>query len=147
VTLYVRPGMMPRMSSLRLLSVIALCVTLLAACGKPALPAAPLGDHAVLEQLAEAYRQTLQEAPTAPRAMRPAGRLIFVEQVFRSAGYDYAATLAALAEGLDAGNTDQRDLAELVSLPFSGLSDAALDEALSGDRLQHARQLRQRLKQ
>ncbi len=147
MTLRVRAGMMPRMSPLRLLSVIALCAALLAACGKPALPTAPLGDHAALEQLAEAYRQTLQEVPTAPRAMRPAGRLMFVEQVFRGAGYDYAATLAALAEGLDAGDKNQRDLAELVSQPFSGLSDAGLDELLSGDMLENARQLRQRLKQ
>ncbi len=139
--------MMPRMPPLRLLAVIALCAALLAACGKPTLPAAPLGDRAVLEQLAETWRQTLQEVPTAPRAMRPKGRLLFVEQVFRGAGYDYAATLAALAGGLDAGNKDQRDLAELVSLPFSGLSDAALDEVLSGDAIEHARQLRQRLKQ
>lgn len=135
------------MSLFRLLLVAALGTVLLAACGKSALPAAPLGDYAVLERLAEAYEQTLQEVPTAPRTMRPAGRLMFVEQVFRGAGYDYAATLAALAEGLDAGNKDQRDLAELVSLPFGGLSDAALGEIFSGERLRHARQLRQRLKQ
>jgi len=137
---------MPRMPPLRLLYVIALCAALLAACGKPALPAAPLGDHAALEQLAEAYKQTLQDVPTAPRAMRPAGRLLFVEQVFRGAGYDYAATLTVLAVGLDAGDKNQRDLAELVSLPFAGLSDAGLDELLSGDELENARLLRQRLK-
>lgn len=138
---------MPRMSAIRLLSIIALLATLLSACGKPDLPAAPLGEQAVLEQLAEAYKQTLQEYPTAPRSMRPEGRKLFVEQVFRGAGYDYAATLESLAQGLDTSNTAQRDLAELVSLPFSGLSDAALDELLSGDRLKNARLLRQRLKQ
>ncbi len=145
MTLCARAGMMPRMSPLRLLSVIALCAALLAACSKTTLPTAPLGDHAVLEQLAEAYKQTLQEAPTAPRAMRPAGRLMFVEQVFRDAGYDYAATLAVLAQGLDAKDVGHRDLAELVLLPFSGLSDAGLEELLSGDMLENARQLRQRL--
>ncbi len=139
--------MMPRMPPLRLLFVVVLYAALLAACGKSTLPTAPLGDHAALERLAGAYKQTLQDVPTAPRAMRPAGRLLFVEQVFRGAGYDYAATLAALAEGLDAGDKNQRDLAGLVLLPFAGLSDAALGEVLSGDRLRHARQLRLRLKQ
>jgi len=52
---------------------------------------------------------------------------------------------AGAEERLDAGNRDQRDLAELVSLPFRGLSNAALDEVLSDDSLQHVRQLRQRL--
>ena len=139
--------MMPRMSMIRLLSVIALLTMLLSACGKPTLPAAPLGEQAALEQLAEAYKQTLQQYPTAPRSMRPEGRKQFVEQVFRSAGYDYAATLGSLAQGMDTSNTAQRDLAELVSLPFGNLSDAALDELLSGDTLKNAQLLRQRLKQ
>jgi len=134
------------MPPIRLLFVIALCGGLLAACGKSPAPAAPLGEYAALERLAEAYRQTLQEVPTAPRAMRPEGRRLFVEQVFRTAGYDYAATLAALAQGLDASDKNQRDLAELVSLPFSGLSDADLGEVLSGDGVAQARQLRKRLR-
>lgn len=138
--------MMPRMSMIRLLSLIVLSATLLAGCGQPTLPAAPLGDQAGLEALAEAYKATLETVPTAPRSMRPEGRKVFVEQVFRDAGYDYAATLAALAQGLDAKNTLHRDLAELVSLPFSNMSDAAMDDILSGEELENARLLRKRMK-
>lgn len=138
--------MMPRMPPLRLLAVIVLGAVLLSACGTSSQPAAPLGDRAALERLAEAWEQTLDEVPTAPRSLRPEGRRLFVERVFHTAGYDYSATLAALAQGLEADDVNQRDLAELVSVPFTGLSDAALDEALSGDDVEHARQLRRRLK-
>lgn len=106
-------------------------VMLSAACGKPAAPAAPVGDHAVLEQLAEAYHATVDQFPVAPQGMKPQGKRQFVEQVFKRAGYDYTATLTALAAQLDATNPDHRDLAELLVLPRVGLADSQLGEIFS----------------
>lgn len=103
-------------------------VMLSVACGKPAGQPAPAGDHAALEQLADAYRATAEQFPVAPQGMQPQGKRQFVEQVFVRAGYDYHATLAALAAQMDATNPDHRDLAELLLLPRKGLADEQLGE-------------------
>lgn len=120
---------MPRMM-LRCISMTVL-LALLTACAKPAGQAAPVGDHAVLEQLAAAYRTTAEALPVAPRGMQAPARRQFVEQVFTRAGYDYSATLAALAEVVDATNPDHRDLAELLMLPRAGLADEQMDKLFS----------------
>lgn len=97
---------------------------------------APVGDHAVLEQLAEAYRSVSQEYPVTPASMRPAGKKEFVERVFEAAGYHYSATLIAFAEqGADVRSQDQRDLAELLFLPHQGLDEAAMVELYSAKEL------------
>lgn len=106
------------------------------ACGKPAGQAAPVGDHAVLEQLAQAYRATAEQFPVAVRGMQPEARRQFVEQVFVRAGYDYPATLVSLAGKIDATNPDHRDLAELLMLPRAGLSDAQLEGLFSATERQ-----------
>ena len=113
----------------------------LSACDKPAGQAAPVGDHAVLEQLAEAYRVTAQQFPVAVQGMKPEGKRQFVEQVFAHAGYDYPATLAALAANLDATNPDHRDLAELLVLPRVGLADDQLNGLYSSTEQQAIRAL------
>lgn len=139
---------MPRMSTTRLPArfTIVLLTLLLGACGRPELPAAPAGEYAVLEQLAEAYKEKLQQYPTGPRSMRPEGRKQFIDEVFRQAGYDYEATLASLAAEIDPADKNQRDLAELISLPFHGLSEAAIDELYSGEARENIRRLQQRLR-
>jgi hypothetical protein len=126
--------MFPRLFSLILL-------VLLNACGKPAGQPAPVGDHAALEQLAESYRATAQQFPVAVQGMKPQGKRAFVEQVFVHAGYDYSATLAALAAHIDATNPDHRDLAELLVLPRVGLADEQLGEIFSTTEQQALRSL------
>ena len=103
---------------------------------RPHLPAAPIGDHGVLEQLADAYRTISQQYPVQPGSMRPAGKKEFVERVFATAGYSYTATLMACAQrGIDMTNQDQRDLAELLFLPHKGLADADMGDLYSADEL------------
>lgn len=109
---------------------------MLAACSGQTQPAAPLGDHAVLEQLADAYRATAQQYPMRPKAMPPEGRREFVERVFRTAGYDYSATLLAMAkQGVDVTSAEHRDLAELLFLPHAGISNEAMGELYSEQEL------------
>jgi len=103
---------------------------------KPVAEPAPLGDYAVLEQLAEAYREVAEQYPLQPRQMTPALRRQFVEQVFQRAGYDYTATLGAMArQGVDVTNQDHRDLAQLVLLPHQGLDHEARVELYSSGEL------------
>lgn len=97
---------------------------------------APIGDHAVLEQLAEAYRSVAEGYPVQPSSMRPAGKKEFVERVFSTAGYHHASTLKAMAvQGADVSNQDHRDLAELLMLPHKGLAERELAALYSSEEL------------
>lgn len=108
----------------------------LLACEKAPGKAAPIGDHAVLEQLADAYRKVAQEYPVQPAGMRPAGRKEFLKQVFMQAGYDYGETLRAFAkQGVDATSQEQRDLAELLLLPHRGLAKVDWPDVYSSEEL------------
>jgi hypothetical protein len=112
------------------------------ACSSETQKAAPLGEHAVLEQLAEAYNAIGEQYPMQPQAMPPKGRKEFVERVFMQAGYSYSATLLALAQpGADATNQEQRDMAELLLLPAKGLSDEGLGKLYSADEVAAVRRL------
>ena len=114
----------------------------LTACGNETLPAAA-GDHAVLEQLAQAYRQVGDHYPMQPQAMSPEGRRKFLDQVFRQAGYSYSASLLALANGpADSTDQDQRDLSELLLLPAKGLSDNQLGKSYSDEEQAAVKRLR-----
>lgn len=105
-------------------------------CDNGTLKPAPIGDHAVLEQLAEAYRSVAQQYPVQPASMRPAGKKQFVEEVFKNAGYSFSATLNAFAtKGADVNSQDHRDLAELLFLPHQGLGEAELATMYTGDEL------------
>ena len=116
--------------------IFIISIILLAACSGEDFPPAPAGDHAVLEELADAYRKVSQQYPLSPKSMPPAGRREFVERVFRSAGYDYAATLHALAkQGVSPTSQDQRDLVELVFLPHAGISNEAMGDLYSEQEL------------
>jgi hypothetical protein len=108
----------------------------LEACSNETQKPAPLGEHAVLEQLAKAYDAVGEQYPVRPQSMPPKGRREFVERVFRQAGYSYSATLLAMAQpGADTTNQEQRDLAELLLLPAKGLSDEGLDTLFTDDEL------------
>ncbi len=96
---------------------------LLVACSKPDLPAAPLGERPVLQQLADGYELVAEQLPVSPRKLPPAERRKFLETVFREAGFDYNATLTSAAAGaLDPANQHHRDLVELLVLPTVGIS-------------------------
>lgn len=119
-----------------------LLVVVLTACENETLPAAA-GDHAVLEQLAEAYRKVGDHYPMQPRTMSPEGRRKFVDQVFTQAGYSYSASLLALADGAaDSTDQDQRDLSELLLLPAKGLSDNLLSKSFSDEEQAAVKRLR-----
>lgn len=87
----------------------------------------------MLEQLADAFRDVADNLPTNPARMPPEGRKEFVQLVFSKAGYDYHATLTALAsEGLDPNNKLHRDLVELVFFPTAGVSPADVRRLYDG---------------
>lgn len=119
-----------------------LLALILAACGEQNPQAAPVGDHAVLEQLAEAYRKVNAKYPVQPQAMPPEGRKKYLVQVFDQAGYNYSMSLIAAAKlATDSNNKDQRDLSELLLLPVKGLSDEAQAKMYSADELAAVKQL------
>jgi hypothetical protein len=119
-----------------------LLVAALTACENENLPAAA-GDHAVLEQLAQAYRKVGEHYPMQPQAMLPEGRRKFVDQVFRQAGYSYSASLISMASrSADNTDQDQRDLVELLLLPAKGLSDKSLDKSYSTEEQAAVQRLR-----
>jgi hypothetical protein len=129
------------MNSTTYLWLALLLIATLTACGEQKLQIAA-GNHAVLEQLAEAYRKVGEQYPVQPQAMPPEGRKKFVNQVFAQAGYSYSASLIALANvGADGAKPDRRDLAELLLLPTKGLSDKALTKVYSEDELAAVKRL------
>lgn len=119
----------------------------LVACDRGSQKPAPIGDHAVLEQLAAAYRTVAEEYPVQPASMRPVGKKEFVDGVFKAAGYDYSATLTAFAkQGVEVTNQDQRDLAELLFLPHKGLAETELVKLYSTDELAAIRSIQASLR-
>lgn len=118
--------------------VTLLAALLLPACeqGQPSIPA-PVDDYAVLEKLAAAYEQIARDYPVQVRGMRPAGRKEFVRRVFQAAGYDYSASLLALAgPDVDTAGQNYRDLAELLLLPHQGLDEEAREDLYSHEELE-----------
>ncbi len=125
------------------LGVMLLAILSLTACDEKKQRVAPSGDHAVLEELAAAYRKVSEKYPVQPQAMPPKGRKEFLNKVFTQAGYSYSATLIAMGQAAtDRSNKEQRDLVELLLLPVKGLSSevrAGLytdDELVAMQRLQ-----------
>jgi len=85
--------------------------------------AAPLGEITALQALEKAYNAALNGLPTGPAKLKPSVRRKFVEQVFQDAGYNYSATLLALADiPLDAINQHHKDMKELLFLPHHALA-------------------------
>lgn len=127
---------------LRIVLLATLSVVLFG-CGADAQKPAPAGDHAVLEQLADAYRHVGELFPMQPQSMPPKGRKDFLNKVFAQAGYSYSATLMALAKvGGSITNQDHRDLVDLLLLPSKGLSDEDLASIYNTDEVLAVRQLR-----
>jgi hypothetical protein len=117
------------------IGVIASALLLCACGGDDALPPAPPGERAVLEQLAESYEQVSDQLPTRPSSLTPDARHKFVTEVFRKAGYDYSRTLIALGESYQPADVLHRDLMELVFLPVNGLPPGGLGELYSDEEI------------
>lgn len=111
---------------------VVLCLTLPACQPTTNLPAAPLGDRQALENLAAAYKNLSEHLPVSPSGLTPQGKLKFVREVFKKAGYDYSGTLRALArtpqERLGAYH---KDMADLISLPHQGLNEKDIETLYS----------------
>lgn len=121
---------------------LATFLMMLLACSNDVSQPAPVGEYEVLERLADAYRTVSEQYPVQPQAMRPNGRVEFLNQVFTQAGYSYSATLLSLAGAeLSVTNQEHRDLVELLLIPGKGISDADLASIYSTDELPVVRRL------
>ncbi len=99
---------------------LMLALLLLACSNEPAeLRAAPLGDRAVLESLADSYTKVSDEQlSVSPMNMAGEDRKKFVERVFSDSGYSYSKTLHQMAlDGIQKSNQLHVDMAELVLMP------------------------------
>jgi hypothetical protein len=122
-------------------------ILLVSGCENGSPKPAPIGDHAVLEQLAESYRSVAQQYPVQPASMRPAGKKKFVEEVFKKAGYSFSATLKVFAkQGVDVTSQDHRDLAELLMLAHKGLADTDMATLYSPEELDAIKAIQASLK-
>lgn len=109
-----------------------------------ALPAAPVNNHAALEKLAQAWHTAEKEIATAPRALSGPARKAFVVKVFATAGYNYTATLQALAAHA-VSTQDTKDLVELALLPHRNAGEpVSLQEIYSPQELHAVRILESR---
>ncbi len=116
--------------------VVLLAILCLTACDEKKQSVAPAGDHAVLEELAAAYRKVGEKYLVQPQAMPPKGRKEFLSKVFAQAGYSYAATLIAMGQAVaDSSNQEQRDLVELLLLPVKGVSNEVRADLYTDDEL------------
>lgn len=98
--------------------------------------AAPLGDKATLEKLADAYRNISDNLPVTPTNLSPADRRKFLGQVFNRAGYDYPSTLLALAKvQTPQVNQNHKDLKQLLYLPHFDKRLEALSEIYQPDEI------------
>jgi hypothetical protein len=79
--------------------------------------------------------------------MAPKGRLEFVRRVFATAGFDYDATLQAMAQGgVQVTNQDHRDLAELLFLPHQGVAEESWADIYTPEELAAVRSIRDALR-
>ncbi len=101
--------------------ILLVAVSLLLACSnEPAeLIAAPLGERAVLESLADSYTIVSDERlSVSPMSLKGEDRKKFVIRVFAKSGYSYAKTLRNMAEkGIDKANKLHVDMTELLLIP------------------------------
>lgn len=110
--------------------------------------AAPLGDKAVLEKLAKAYRiiEAKQQLDGSPLSLPPDKRKKFIEMVFAEGGYNYSATLHTLAENkLNVIDQNIKDMAELLLLPHRA-TGIAMEDIYSVQELKDVRIIESKLK-
>lgn len=99
---------------------------------QPGQPPAPLGEITALERLADGYQAVTDTLAANPVTLPPDQRRLFIKNVFLQSGYDYTATLTAVANGpLNLADKNQHDLVELLLYPTVGLSDGDITELYS----------------
>ena len=106
--------------SIKSVVLLATALLLLACSTEPAeLIAAPLGERAVLESLADSYTVVSDERlSVSPMNLNGEDRKKFVVRVFANSGYSYDKTLKNMAEkGIDKANKLHVDMTELVLMP------------------------------
>jgi hypothetical protein len=109
--------------------------------------AAPLGDKNALEQLAAAYEKASESIPVSPVQLRSEARKQFVEQVFNEAGYNYSATLQALAITTpDAVTQYHKDMKQLLYLPHYGIPFEEVKQIYSEQEIQAIQRIDQTFK-
>lgn len=139
------------MEQVKCLGMATVFAFMLGACGgADTLVAAPLGEKAVLENLAEAYTEVSDSRlQMSPKTLIGKDRYDFVVRVFAEAGYDYSATLRGMAaEGLDNNNALHKDLAELALMPHRNQSAPVQPASIySSDELMDIAILERQLKQ
>lgn len=121
-------------------SIVLLVMSMLIACTEQEAPAAPMGNKAVLEQLARAFENVGQTLPMSPMALTPEGKRSFVIDVFERAGYSYHATLNAAAK-TDVLSENEKDLVELLLFPLIGVADDEVAAIFSPDEIDAVRKL------
>jgi len=130
------------------IAMLLLCMTV-AACagGKAPTQAAPVGDKAVLESLADHYNKLAERLPASPWHLKASDRKDFVEKVFAASGYSYSATLHQMAQGgWDPNDKNARDLIELMFMPHTDLhSGDALKGVYSEQELADVRKVQKML--
>lgn len=126
----------------RIIGVLA-GLLLLGGCNQGTQTPAPIGDLATLERLADSYQTISAQFDSSPSQLSPEDRKRFVEFVFKDAGYDYGATLDAMAHAqLDPANQNQRDLAELLFFPHAaGSRQVAPEDLYSAEELEDIRHI------
>ena len=105
------------------MAMLLLCMTM-AACsgGKTPTQAAPVGDKAVLESLADQYNKLSEDLPVSPWHLKASARKDFVEKVFAASGYSYSATLHQMAQGgWDPNDQNAKALVNLMFMPHTDL--------------------------
>lgn len=136
-----------RMKNYLWMTFLATFLMMLLACSDDVQKPAPVGEYAVLEQLAAAFRTIGAQYPVQLQAMRPDARKEFLTKVFAQAGFGYSATLLALTDAeLSITNQDHRDFVDLLLLPGKGLADADLTSIYSADELFVVRRLRKQFR-
>ena len=120
-----------------LLCAVSVLLIFVSGCSKNSeLPPAPIGNIKTLEKLADSYNIVAEGFPMNIQVLPPQQKHEFVAQVFSKTGYDYRATLLAMASSsLDPQNKNQKDLAELLLLPTVGLVNEDIEDLFSDDEI------------
>jgi len=128
--------------------ILMLCLAVMA-CSEDKLPQqpAPIGDKAVLEQLAAEYNKLAENVSVSPWRLPPSDRKAFLVKVFANSGYNYSATLHQLAlGGWDSNDQNVNDLIKLIFMPHTDLRPHdGLKGVYSGQELADVRKIQKML--
>lgn len=115
--------------------VLMLVAAWLAACGTDeSSRAAPIGDRKALERLEVSYNRLAEKLSTNPLNMSMKDRKNFVQAVFHDSGFDYRATLDAMAQArVKPDQPYVKDMADLLMLPHRSTGTSERIEDIYND--------------